>query len=168
MKFKLWSTTIACLLVPALVLGILCPDVLLAAEIDVLQLPEGAQAALRMRPDDPAHYARRGRVRIMAKVIDASQELAPGDRLKISLFADKPYRIVVDGQERDGFGGRTVVGHIEGTELQTFILTVNDEDYTISLQDLLTGKTYFVSGKTGTGQGEALEVDDRRRPPRLH
>ncbi len=143
-----------------------------AAEFDLVQPPDMEQSgsdsgmAAGKRPDDPPHFARRGRIRMMAKVLAVADTLEPGDRLKINLFADKPFRVIVDTRERDQFGSQKIIGHIEG-EQQTFILTINEEDFVISLQDLNGDKTYFASGKTQAGQGDALEVDDRKRPRRI-
>lgn len=144
-----------------------------AAEFDLVEPPDMEQSgsdhgmAAGKRPDDPPHFARRGRIRMMARVLASAETLEPGDRLKIKLFADKPFRVIVDSRESDQFGSQKIIGHIEGETQQTFILTINEEDFVISLQDLNGDKTYFVSGKTKAGQGDALEVDDRKRPRRI-
>lgn len=144
-----------------------------AADFDLVQPPDMEQSgsdngmAAGKRPDDPSHFARRGRIRMMARVLASVETLEPGDRLKINLFADKPFRIIVDSRERDRFGSQKIIGHIEGEKQQTFILSINEEDFVISLQDLNGDKTYFASGKTQAGQGDALEVDDRKRPRRI-
>ena len=145
----------------------------LAAEFDLAQPTETEQArkapdmSAGKRPDDPLHFSGRGRIKMMAGVLASAQTVEPGDRLKIKFFADKPFRIIVDSREPDQFGNHKIIGHIEGAEYQTFIMTINEEDFSISLQDLTSNKTYFVSGKTGAGQGDVLEVDDRKRPRRL-
>ena len=144
-----------------------------AAEIDFLKLPEppqhgsSQQTGAQRNPDDPAHYNRRGQVKMKAGVLASSQAVMPGDLLKISLFADKPYRIIVDAQEQDRLGGHKIIGRVEGSPYQTFIMSTDAEDFVISLQDLSSGKTYFISGKTATGQGSVLEVDDRKKPRRI-
>jgi hypothetical protein len=144
-----------------------------AAEFDLVLPPDTEQTGgdngmtAGKRPDDPPHFARRGRIRMMDRILSSVETLEPGDRLKINLFADKPFRIIIDTRERDPFGSQKIIGHIESEKQQTFIMTINDEDFVISLQDLNGDKTYFVSGKTKAGQGEALEVDDRKKPRRI-
>lgn len=153
-------------------LSVLLTGELRAKELNLLQVPMHGQSdsahdsLLQRRPDDPAHFNRRGRVILPPHLLAMVRELTVGDVLRLNVFSGKPFSIVVRSIEETRFGGSVITGAIEGTEDQTFVMSINEEDFVISLQDLSKGNTYYLSGKTATGAGEAVEVDDRKRPGR--
>jgi len=50
-------------------------------------------------------------------------------------------------------------------KLSTFSMTVTEENYLISYQDLDTATLYRVVGNTQTGRGTVTEIDLEKLPP---
>ena len=145
----------------------------LAAEFDFatpieIGVPgELPSVAVGRRPHDPEHIERRGHIRITSNALSLSRTLNPGDLVNLKLFANIPHRIIVQKRETDRSGNTTITGHLEGQTMQTFVMTINQESFVISLQDLSTDMTYWVNGETIRGEGSVEEHNNRKRPPRI-
>jgi len=88
--------------------------------------------------------------------------------LTVSFFADRAFNIQVDSQARPKAQILSLSGHLEGSELATFSLTVTPESYLMKLQNLETATVYRVVGDTETGEGRVTEIDLREMPPMKH
>ena len=119
------------------------------------------------RSDDPEHIERRGYIRMASNVLALSRKVNPGDRLNLQLFAGTPHRIIVQMRKTDGSGNTTITGHLEEQTIQTFVMTINQKIFVISLQDLSSNMTYWVNGQTERGEGTVVEYNNRKRPPRI-
>jgi hypothetical protein len=91
-----------------------------------------------------------------------------GNVLSVSFFPDLDFDIIVDSETRPQPDIISMSGHLEGSDLSTFSLTVTPEGYIITLQDLDTATTYRAVGDTKSRAGKVTEIDLKKMPPRLY
>jgi hypothetical protein len=94
----------------------------------------------------------------------AAQRSFRGQRVGLTMFADKRFSLLLDDETRRG-DILSVTGRIEGSELGTFSLTVGPETYVLHLQDMESGTLYRVVGDTGSGVGNVVTQDLNAPPP---
>lgn len=114
---------------------------------------------------DPEHFNRRGQIQITLDILDFIQSVEVGDQALFKFFEDTPFQIQIIKKYTDSINNTTIIGKILDHEMQSFVMTVGEEDFTIFLQDINAIKTYRASGKIYKQSGSVLEIDDTKRPP---
>lgn len=152
-----------------------------AESLAILQPAAGAPQSMQMEGSgqEVAEYVKRvGGVSFAADLLlprskETGKRMAPEASflqrdLTVSFFSDREFHIQVDSQARPKEHILSLNGHLEGSELATFSLTVTPESYLIKLQNLDTATVYRVVGDTETGEGRVTEIDLREMPPMKH
>jgi hypothetical protein len=88
-----------------------------------------------------------------------------GRSLSVSFFPEKTFDIDISRESRPKKGVLSMNGKGRSKKLSTFSMTVTEENYLISYQDLDTATLYRVSGDTQTGRGTVSEIDLEKMPP---
>lgn len=88
--------------------------------------------------------------------------------LSLSFFPDKSFTIVISSDSRPQKDIITLSGRLEGQELSTFSMTIDQDNFLIKLQDIDTGQVFRVLGNTETGIGRVTEIDPSKMPPIIY
>ena len=88
--------------------------------------------------------------------------------LSLSFFPDKIFNIIVSSDSRPQEDVIALSGRLEGQELSTFSMTIDQDNYLIRLQNLDTGQIFRVLGNTETGIGRVTEIDPSKMPPIIY
>lgn len=86
-------------------------------------------------------------------------------KLVLSFFQDQEVIITVDSESRPGNNIVSLGGHHEEKKISTFSMTITDESYLITYQDLDNSIVYKVVGNCKTGIGKVTEIDLKKLPP---
>lgn len=88
-----------------------------------------------------------------------------GRSLSVSFFPEQTFDIDISRESRPKKGMLSMNGKGRSKKLSTFSMTVTEENYLISYQDLDTATLYRVVGNTQTGLGTVTEIDLEKLPP---
>lgn len=88
-----------------------------------------------------------------------------GRSLSVSFFPEQTFNIDISRESRPKKGVLSMNGKGRSKNLSTFSMTVTEENYLISYQDLDTATLYRVVGNTQTGRGTVTEIDLEKLPP---
>lgn len=88
-----------------------------------------------------------------------------GRSFSVSFFPEKTFDIDINRESRPKKGVLSMNGKGRSKKLSTFSMTVTEENYLISYQDLDTATLYRVIGNTQTGLGTVTEIDLEKLPP---
>lgn len=130
--------------------------------------------------DDENYVTRRGSV-----VLDVNQLLPqmPIDTTKednalsfsfvqqtfvMDFFPDRSIVVIVAQESRPSHGVVSLNARTIDQDIATVSITVTEESYLITFQDLTTNTLYRVVGNSETGVGNVKEIDIGSLPPRMH
>ena len=88
-----------------------------------------------------------------------------GRGLSLRFFPDSQFGVVVESESRPKPDVLSLSGRVTNQPVSTFTMTVTQESFLITLQDLETATLYRVIGDTETGLGRLTEIDIRKMPP---
>lgn len=88
-----------------------------------------------------------------------------GRSLSVSFFPEQTFNIDISRESRPQKGVLSMNGKGRSKKLSTFSITVTEDNYLISYQDLDTATLYRVVGNTQTGRGTVTEIDLEKLPP---
>jgi hypothetical protein len=89
-----------------------------------------------------------------------------GMSLLMSFFPEQETRIIVDAESHTADNVISLGGHQVKSDISTFSMTITQEKFLITYQDLDRAVLYRVVGDVKTGLGEVTEIDLRKIPPR--
>ena len=95
----------------------------------------------------------------------AAPEGLPGRRLGLRFFDDRRHEVLVTDASRVSADTLAVRGQAAELPLASFTLTVDQESYLMTLQDLTASRLYRAVGDTDTGTGRVTEIDLTKIPP---
>ena len=85
--------------------------------------------------------------------------------LMLSFFPDQDFRIIVDSESALGKDILSLGGRLHSAAFSTFSMTVTNDTYLMTLQDVDNGMIYKVVGDMETGLGRVTEYDLTKLPP---
>lgn len=88
-----------------------------------------------------------------------------GTYFSISFFPENEILVVVDSDLRPSDNVISLGGHQVDNDISTFSMTITQEKYLITYQDLDNALTYRVVGDVATGTGTIVEIDLKKMPP---
>ncbi len=126
--------------------------------------------------DAEVYINRTGEVTLAAKDIfgitgstDSYSRVERGDfpdtELVLSFFPEQKIRITVDSESRPNANLLLLRGHKGESKISTFTMTLTNETYLITYQDLDNGMIYKVVGDMTSGEGQVTEIDLEKLPP---
>lgn len=89
-----------------------------------------------------------------------------GMKFFMTFFPGEELSITVDSESRPADKVIVLGGHINKGDISTFTMTITQESFLITYQDLENTLTYRVVGNLETGLGKVVEIDLRKVPPR--
>ena len=95
----------------------------------------------------------------------ASSRSLDQQELHIAFFPEQDIRIVVDFEAREDNGILNLRGRQTSSAISNFSMTMSQENYVVTLQDLERGLLYKVVGDMGSGSGQVTEYDLTKLPP---
>jgi hypothetical protein len=128
-------------------------------------------------PESGESYVKRsGRVIFAAKELFLERRTSEGSgaaaretfreaELVLSFFPDRDIRVTVDSESESASGVLSLGGRQDGSTYSTFTMTVTDDTYLITFQDVSSGLTYKVVGDMDSGIGRVTEFDLAKLPP---
>lgn len=131
---------------------------------------------LSRKPPEP-FVNRTGKV-ILGPLVTLKNQLntstsAPANRIAfkgmkffMTFFPGEELSITVDSESRPADKVIVLGGHINKGDISTFTMTITQESFLITYQDLENTLTYRVVGNLETGLGKVVEIDLRKVPPR--
>jgi hypothetical protein len=150
-----------------------------ASRTIVLLQPDATEARVAGtagRESGKAYIARSGQVVFAARELflgrgssggrDArTSESFAGAEFVLSFFPGQNIRINVDSESESKTGSLSIGGRQQTGDFSTFSMTITDESYLITFQDLQSSMTYKVVGDMATGIGRVTEFDLDKLPP---
>lgn len=88
-----------------------------------------------------------------------------GTHLLMSFFPEREIVVVVDSDFRTANNAISLGGHQIDSNISTFSMTITQEKYLITYQDLVNAVSYRVVGDVETGIGKVVEIDLKKLPP---
>ncbi len=85
-------------------------------------------------------------------------------KLMLSFFPLEKYYVDIDYEHRENGELLTLQGRLDNADISTFSMTVADNTYIISFQDILSSMSYRVIGSMESGIGSVKEVDLKKIP----
>lgn len=139
-------------------------------------ITEAGAANLAMKEPGEVFINRTGQVVFAVEELLADPESSQADnamvnaafsetQLVLSFFPEQEVRITVDSESRPGRNILSLGGHQGENSISTFSMTVTEESYLITYQDLDSGMVYKVVGDMVTGVGRVTEIDLKKLPP---
>jgi hypothetical protein len=137
--------------------------------------PSGKASAKSIQQEHEAYIRRNGEVSFAADTFlpkspktgkrSAAAASFRGRSLSVSFFPEQTFDIDISRESRPQKGVLSMNGKGRSKKLSTFSMTVTEENYLISYQDLDTATLYRVVGSTQTGRGTVTEIDLEKLPP---
>jgi hypothetical protein len=117
---------------------------------------------------------RRGNIEVPRQLKELCKQAEVGDVLQLSFFntpsaksTTAPTRMVtVVAVEQSPLNLVSLRGRLEGQQMESFVLTVAEDGFIVSCQDLEAGILFRAHGNALTGIGSVTEVDLSKIPPR--
>ncbi len=85
--------------------------------------------------------------------------------LILAFFPEKKFRINIDSESRPKRNILSIQGRPGESRFSTFTMTLTEDNYLITFQDLDNGMVYKVVGNMKTGVGEVTQIDTKKLPP---
>lgn len=85
--------------------------------------------------------------------------------LLISFFPEQEISIIVDSESHTANNVITLGGHQAESDIATFSMTITQDKFSLTYQDLDNAVTYRVVGDVKTGRGKVVEIDLKKIPP---
>jgi hypothetical protein len=86
--------------------------------------------------------------------------------LLISFFPEREISIIVDSESHTANNVISLGGHQANSDISTFSMTITQDNFSVTYQDIDNAVTYRVVGDVKTGRGKVIEIDLKKIPPR--
>lgn len=132
-----------------------------------VSISSGKKSSERM-PSNMAYEKRHGTINVASGVLLADSPVMEGDALTVTLFSDVSYQVIIDSVKRNPDGTTVFSGKPVNSELSTFVLTSDSQNFLMTVQDAQKNMTYRVTGNIGQSNGSVTEINKREMPPVIH
>jgi hypothetical protein len=160
---------------PALFTVIACFQSFVAWSADYVLVKPKQESALQITANASyaAHEIRKGSISLLpgnlpsakseAGIMTKSNNIGPAT-YAVSFFSDANYEIIIDSVAIQLDGTKVVSGAIKNHHLKTFVLTIADDGFVLTLQDMDRNRLYRASGSTLDSSGTVTEIDMTKIP----
>jgi hypothetical protein len=108
---------------------------------------------------------------ILPKLASAEEERqtdhppSKGDSVSLNLFPDVAYEVKVNSVKRYKDGTLIISGKLKDHKNSTVVMTMGNEGFLMTIQDMNRAMLYRVRGNSADGSGSVTEIDMKKMPP---
>jgi hypothetical protein len=88
-----------------------------------------------------------------------------GEHISLNLFPDVTHEVKVNSVKRYKDGTMIISGKLKDHKNSTVVMTIGNEGFLMTIQDMNKAMLYRVKGNSKDGSGSVTEIDMRKMPP---
>ncbi|PKN36546.1 MAG: hypothetical protein CVU62_14580 [Deltaproteobacteria bacterium HGW-Deltaproteobacteria-2] len=103
--------------------------------------------------------------RVSAEEHQTGHPPSKGDSVSLNLFPDVTHEVKVNSVKRYKDGTMIISGKLKDHKNSTVVMTMGNEGFLMTIQDMNRAMLYRVRGNSADGSGSVTEIDMKKMPP---